>query len=259
MRRTPPTSFVRSGSLWVPGAKRRAWMPYDVPEYKFWFTPRDGTTDAGGGAVSAWADVRARGTRYATSQATGSARPALATGINSRASLSFLKANSKELTNTTNDPVASGATRYVLAVVQSLDSVGGTVFQFRLNSTGGRVWCLQLASPDPNFYYFTDAVSNNIIDTGAAPTITVPTIAEWELTLGASLVVRLNGVTRTTSGSVNATADTGTTGFHIGGRAPASQFWNGHIADIFCASPIPSLADRARLRNYFSVANGGIL
>ena len=254
-------AFDRVGSLWVPGQRRRAWLPIDVPGYSFWFSAKAGVTDSGSGTASALADVRARGTRYTTSQATSGKRPTIATGINSRASLTFASASSQELTNTTDNPIASGVTRYVLIVAKAAtDSVGGggTLFAFRLNTTGGRQWsCQCIRGGDNNTYYFTDAVSNNVVEpTAGAPSIASPFIIEYELTLGATPVVRINGTARTLSGSINATGELGTTGFKIGS---GGGFWNGEIGDVFCATGIPSSADKSRLRNFFSVTNGGII
>jgi len=240
----------------------RGWKPFDVPEHKLWFTAGDGVTNASG-AASAIADVRSRGTRYTASQGTASARPTIAASLNSRATLDFAKANTQALVNTTDNPVTSGASRYVLVVAKGADTTGGALFCFRTGTTGGRVWALMaFDAGDTNFYYFTDGVSNNVVDAAGAagkPLLTTPFIIEYELTLGAAPVVRFNGVSRTVSGTVNATADTGVTGFKIGAREAATAFWNGSIRDVFCASPIPSLADRSRLLNFFSASNGGLL
>lgn len=245
--------------------KRRVWMPFDVPEHKVWLTAGAGTTDAGGGACSAWADVRSRGTRYASSQSTGSKRPTIAVSINSRATLDFAKVSVQELVNTTDDPIASGATRYVLAVVKKTatgNATGGTIFTFRINTTGGRVWALMYTKQgDGNTYYFTDAVSNNVIESVAAsaPDVSTPILIEWELTLGATPVIRIQNVQRTLTGNLNATAELGTTGFRVGAGASSATPFDGSIADVFVAAPIPSDPDKSRLVNFFSASNGGIL
>lgn len=242
---------------------RRAWAPFDVPEFKLWLTPSAGATDAGAGACSAWSDIRARTTRYATSQGTGAKRPTIGANINGRASLAFASANSQELTNTTDNPVTAGAARYVLIVAKLAGSgsgSGGAFFTFRLNNTGGRVWTLQAVNVgDGNIYFFTDAVSNNVQEAGAGPTLTTPFIIEYELTAGQAPVVRVNNIARTLVGTISATAEAGTTGFRVGSANNGTSPFNGNIADIFIASPIPSVANRALLRGYFSTINGGIL
>jgi hypothetical protein len=225
----------------------RAFMPYDVPETVAWFSPRHNVTNASG-AASAWASLSPSST-YTAAQATAGKRPTIATGINSRASLDFSTLASTELNNTTDNILAGGTARYVLAVVRS-NNAGGTVFSFQKGT-----WLLYAWNLSGTQYYFFDGSAAFGEASGGAPTLLGATfMLEWELTVGATPVVRFNGVARTLAGTI-AAAPAGTTGFSVG-SANGAQFWDGPIADVYVASPIPSTTNKAKLRTYFSIVNG---
>lgn len=252
---TGSSAEARGGGSWTSWA-RRPWIPTDVAQTVAWFSPRSKFTNTSGKA-SDWTD---QGGTFTATQATAGNRPAVANGINGFPSFTYTGASSQELTNTTQNPVSSGTARYVLAVAKSAGSgvgTGGTLFCFRLNTTGGRKYALSVAAlGDANTYYFTDAVSNNVVEaTAGAPTFTSPYMIEWELAAGQAMVVRVNNVARTLSGgSLNATGELGTTGFHIGSQG--SQFYDGDIADIYIASVVPSAGDKDRIRQFIARQNG---
>jgi hypothetical protein len=224
-----------------------------VGETQFWFTGSYGVTDASG-AASAW---KTRTDNFTGTQGTGANRPTITTNINGRNTLTFTAASSQELTNTTTNLVFTNASRYVIIVARSASAIGGSMLTFRYSTAGSaRVWCLQ-APVSGNLVYITDGVSNSITETVSAPDLTSPFILEYEITLGGTPVIRFNGVARTVAGVINSAGEAGATGFHIGGReAGPGQFFDGDIADIYCASPIPSTTDKDTLRSFFANLNG---
>lgn len=238
---------MRGSQNWPRWATKRSFAPWDVPETTAWFSPRHGITNVSG-AVSSWAPLLTGSP--SVSQSTAGFRPLIGTGINGNESLAFDAANFRRLRNTTDNLVAAGATRYVLAVVKSADATGGSILTFRL---GTRSWALMSQDIGGNRFYFTDSVSVNANEVGAGPDFTIPTIIEWELTVGTKAVVRVNGVARTISGG-NLVAENGTTGFDIGYRD--TKYWTGDIGDVYIASGIPSAADLAKLYSYFRLVNG---
>jgi hypothetical protein len=204
------------------------------------------------GDASAW-DTAAPAGVFTAAQAGAGNRPAIsATGLNGKPSILFTAANSDSLDNTTANIVAAGATRYVLGVGQLTSAAGGVFFRFKGGNPG--LICY-VFSPDANVYYYGDgiALEAHELESGA-PDFTQPFLIEWELTVGALPVVRVNGAARTLTGS-NVASDSGTAGFRIGSTAVAGQYWPGHIADVYVASGIPSAADRAKLRTFFSTEN----
>jgi hypothetical protein len=225
----------------------------NVGETQFWFTAGHGVTDVSG-AASAWST---RTGNFSCTQGTGAARPTITTNINGRNTLTFTAASNQELTNTTTNLVFTNAQRYVLIVARSAAGTGGTLMTFRFNTTGSnRVWCLQ-APIASNLNYMTDGVSNSVAETVAAPSLTSPFIIEYEIILGGTPVIRFNGAARTVSGTIHSAGEAGATGFHIGGReAGSGQFFDGDIADIYCASGIPSTDDKSTLRSFFANLNG---
>lgn len=240
----------------VPAARRggRGFRPYAVAETVAWWTARAGVT---GSPASAWTTQSPAGS-FTGSQATEAKRPSIGTSINGRPSLDFAGASAQVLANTTVDIVSAGATRYVLAVVKASDAVGGTILNFRLNSTGGRFWSIMWQVIGSDTFFFTDGVAVSNIVSGAQTVDTAAHIIEWELTTGAPVVARVDGVAQTIAGG-NIVAEAGTTGFRIGSRAGASAetgHWNGSIGDIYIASSIPSAANKSALRTYFAAENG---
>lgn len=227
-----------------------AFRPYDVPETAAWFTARAGVTDVSG-AASAWTSQYPAGT-FTSSQASASARPTIAAGVNGEPSLLFDATASQELKNTTTNILSSGATRYVLGVGKMANTTGGSFFMFKV---GGSCCDCYIFHSGANTQYYGDRVSLSATEAFAgSPDFTAPFLIEWELTVGALPVVRVNGVARTLTGS-NVVSDTGTTGFEIGGNGFGGQYFPGHIADIYIASGIPSAADLAKLRAYFAAVN----
>jgi hypothetical protein len=239
------------------GKHRRRWAPYLVPQSKFWFSPRHAITNVSGKA-SAWGQRWDPLGAFTAFQSDANARPTIATGINGRESLAFASANSQDLLNTTDDLVTAGDPRYVLLVAKSATVGGGTLFAFRINQTGGRQWVLQVLDFGVGLVYFADSISNSVLDGDYAtkPDFTQPFIIEYELTAGSAPVIRVNGATRPVSGTLHSDPEAGTTGFRIASRDAGSQTWNGDLADIYCASPIPSAADKAKLLAHFALING---
>lgn len=227
----------------------RGWSPFDVPETVAWFGARERVTNVSG-AASAWATT-APPAAFTGTQSNASLRPAIANGINGRPTIAFTIGSNQLLADTT-DILAAGAPRYALAVAKASTSVGGTIFQFR---TTGAVSILYPTNIGGACYYWNDGVGGLASElTATAPDITQPFLIEWELTVGAPVVVRVNGVTRVLTSS-NVSSDIGTSGFKIG-ESYAGQPWGGDVADIYIASGIPSASDRAKLRTFFSTANG---
>jgi hypothetical protein len=178
-------------------------------------------------------------------------RPAIATGINGKASLAFTIATQTLLTDTTTNILTAGAPRYVLAVAKASALIGGTILQFR---TTGAVSILYPTNLAGTCYYWNDAIGGLASEpTAGAPDFTQTFLIEWELTVGAAAIVRVNGVTRTLTSS-NVSSDSGTVGFKIG-SSYAGQYWGGDLADIYIASGIPTAANKSRLRTFFSVLN----
>ncbi len=235
----------------IPGPIKQ--WPANFPGTKFWFSPRRGITLASG-KVSDWADVKLG---YTGSQSTASQRPTPGTNINGNPSVDFSGAAFNVLVNSASNPVTPGDPVYVLAVLKAT-STGGSVFSFKINTTGGRQWILQANDIGGTMFYFTDGVSNSVIDAVGVPTLTTAFILEWELTLGGVPNIRYNGVARTLASTLNAASPSGTTGTLIGGRGTAGtlQPWDGSIGDIYCASPIPSAAEMQAKLNYFARING---
>jgi len=233
------------------GGGTSGFRPYYVPETVAWWSPRAGITNVSG-AASAWTTQYPGGT-FTGSQASAPARPTVAAGINGNPSLLFDAAASQTLRNTTTNVLAAGAPRYVLGVGQMTSAAGGTFFSFKV---GGAACLCYIFNTGGNTYYYGDRLSALASEaTAGAPTFTNPFLIEWELTAGALPVVRVNNVARTLTGS-NVASDTGTTGFEIAGNGFAGQYHPGHIADIYIASGIPSVANKALLRAYFAGING---
>lgn len=235
-------------------ASTRGFLPTNVAETVAWFSARSGVTNVAGAASQLDSVIGS----FSGTQATGAARPTIATGINSLPTLAFASASAQELTNTTTNLVTTNATRYVLIVAKSADAAGGSLLTFRFNTAGStRVWVLQTSTSGGNRNYMTDGVSNSTSATLAGePSIVSPFLIEYELTLGATPIIRINRNTRPVTGIIHATGEAGATGFHIGGReAAGGEKWNGDIADIYIASGIPSAADKTKLVNYFSAVN----
>lgn len=231
----------------------RGFRPWSVPGTAFMFFPHVGVVPVSG-AASSWATTR--GGLYVTSQATPSKRPTLASGINGRPTIALAGASSQELTNTTQNIFTAGAPRYILAVAKAGNAVGGSIISFRLDTTGGRYWSCMAQVIGGQMFWFTDGVAINGNEAGAGPDMTQASIIEWELTVGSQAVVRVNGVARTVLGGL-IVAEAGTTGFRIGSRA-GSGFYTGDLPYIYGASPIPSAANKALLRSYYSRIAGGI-
>lgn len=227
--------------------------PYDVPETAFWFSPRHAVTLASGD-VSSWS-TQYPSVAFTAANAAAGQRPLLdATGLNGAESFLYTAANSDNLRSTTQNLFTAGATRYVLAVGKQSDAGGGCLMRCKLNSPA----CLfYIFATGGTTYYYSDAGAATASEpTAGAPDFTAPFLIEWELTVGAPAVVRVNGTARTLTSS-NVTSDTGTaTGFTIGGADVAGQYFPGHIADIYGATGIPSAGDKAKLRTHFAALNG---
>lgn len=239
--------MISTPGHWSQWNRHRSFRPYDVPETAFWFSPRHRVSLASGD-VSSWVT---EDEVFTAAQVSGQ-RPAFdATGVNGKEAITFTAANSDNLRSTTQNLLADGAARYVLAVGQLSSAGGGCLLRFKVGSPS---CLLYIFKPDGNCYYYGDgSVEAHELNAGS-PDFTVPFLIEWELTVGALPVVRVNGVARTIVGS-NVTTDSGTTGFTIGGADVAGQYYPGSIADIYCASGIPSASDKAKLRTFFRLAN----
>lgn len=237
---------------WTGWSRRKSFSPIDVAGSVLWLNAARNVTNVSG-AASAWSSII--GT-YSTAQATAGKRPTIGTGINGRATLLFTTASAQELVNTTDNLVASGAARYVLIVAKAT-SPGGALLTFRSGTVGGTApaWALMTTVQAGIMYYYTDSVANSLNDGSIPAAYTSAHVIEYELEASQAGVVRINGLTRTSSGgTVN--AETGSTGFRIGSTAAPNAYYEGHIADIYVAAPIPSAADRAKLRAYFALING---
>lgn len=243
-----------------PSVNNNFFSPLSVPETVAWFSAIYGVTNSSG-AASAWADVT---NTFSASQAIGSRRPTITTNIGGNNTLTFTSSNLQKLINTTQNLVTSGTTRYVLIAGKGADGYGGSFITFRTSTAGAtRVWSIAATDLlDTNFYYFTDAETNNCVDhAGAAgkPNLVQSFVFEYELTANAVPVVRFNNSSRTIDGTINVSGEDGATGFILGGRELSSQFWNGDITDIYVASTIPSTTNKAKLRTFFGKHVGVIL
>lgn len=223
---------------------KRAWTPWEVPETAAWFSPSRGM-DRVSGAVNVW-DTNNIASPYVVSQATSGFRPALGTTINGRSSLVFTAGSFSHLRNAGANILAGGASRYVAAVVKNADATGGTIMSFR---SGTRYWALLAHNIGGNRFYFTDGVAVNGNEVGVGPDFTTPRLIEWELTVGAPVVVRVDGVARTIVGG-NLVAEDGTTGFDFATRGGA--FFSFDLGDVVIASGIPSAANKAKLRTFLA-------
>lgn len=229
-----------------PNGNRALPVPLLVPGYAAWFSSRFSVVPASGAASA----VTSVPPKYTATQATSGKRPTIANNINGHPSLDFVTASSQELTNATDNILNGGATRYVLIVAKAT-TVGGSLFYFQKGS-----WLLYAWNLSGTQYYFSDGVNPYGEPAASAPSLSAaPFVIEWELAQGATPVVRINNVARTLSGTIGVAA-AGITGFAIGSAGAGGQYWGGPIADIYIAAGVPSTANKARLRQYFALANG---
>ena len=216
--------------------------PLNTPGLVLWLDadPSFVTRDASN-RVSAWFD--ATGTTNNTvaqdvSQGTSTAQPLwVANGINGQPAVQF--DGGDFLVNTVDSLLASGQARTVFVIGDGTDGdAGGGLFAFRRSARVNSLGETYYAAHNPPQIVYSDGASgdNNTWGPDRRSTVNQPFIAAFMTTAGEKPQVDLNGpsqviATGAASGSVS--AETGTTGFSVGGRSDITpDRWKGTIAEV---------------------------
>jgi hypothetical protein len=211
-----------------------------------WFAADWGVFPGGGGEselqdgdpVETWAN-RVEPKKRAT-QATASMRPVYRrSGLHGLPAIEF-DGQDDFLHNAGVSLVSAGSPRTVIVVGHSTDQVGGALFTFGRQRTGGsRVFTTQHVVINGKVYVYSDGVDgagNTTIPLADFGRLSSPFVTTYLSTgANAKLRVRLNGVDLATSQAGGVGADTGAIGFTIGSREDipvAQQIWNGKIAEV---------------------------
>ena len=217
--------------------------PVDVSGLVLWLDADAGNlTKDGANRVSAWNDITDPTNNTVAqnvSQGTSTAQPLwVANAINGQPAVQF--DGGDFLTNTVDNLLTSGQGRTVFVIGDGTDgSTGGGMFAFRRSTPVNALGETYYYRPgqDSQIVY-SDGVSgnNNTWGPDRRSTVNEPFIAAFMTTAGEKPQVDLNGpsqVIKTGGASGSVSAETGTTGFSLGGRADITpDRWKGTIAEV---------------------------
>lgn len=224
-------------------APRRAavapFSPLDIAGLAAWYDATVGVTDAGSGAVSAWADQSGNGRHLAAS---GSERPTTGTRTqNSKNVIDFNGANS--MASSSSFTQGDSDTVFVVCLnddgsdstAQVVYNSSNTAARTRINKIATNVWTitsgtnLEGGTPDTNPHLITGVFG------------------------GASSILRLDG-SQLASGTAGTSS--GSSAPTLGATSAGNQRWDGWIAEVLHYDSVLSGGDIAAVEAYLTAKWG---
>lgn len=236
----------------------RTFYPTDLSGCVLWLRADLGVTDAGGGAVSAWADQS--GTGNDVVQATGTKQPTLVGAyVNGQPAISF--DGSADYLQKTGGTALGACTVFVVVRWGSLNQ-GAADYDYALHvgqDTASTNECYSIsryASADPNKYYSFDGGFSRL---GPALTGQQWMIIEQLNDVGAPRhQMLLNGAAQTVAdyGAAVTTNGVFTVGCYHHSGTGAANWLTGHIAEVVIHSRVLAAGERSTIRAYLGTRYG---
>lgn len=235
------TYNVSALSMLVSGS---VFAPTDIPGITLWLDANQGITDAGGGAVSGWADQS--GNSYHVYQENAAGRPVISSSWKNGFPAVYFTGD--ELINSGTNILTAGAAATIFFVGESTNVNGGSFFTRRRTST------YQSAMFYLDTYLNGDGVGAANVNTpdGLSALITTPFYSTHKyLGTGVGNVsASLSGVDLNITVDGNGqTTETGNTGFIIGNNS-AGQTWPGYIAEVIVYDSVLSAENISLIEAY---------
>lgn len=194
--------------------------PADYGTVAFWYDPTQGVTDAGGGAVSAWADQSGNGRTL--SQGTGASRPT--TGTRTQNGLNVIDFDGTADRMTTSS--FTQAEPWSVFLVWLSDTNAATrLAMTHLGTDGSSNYSGFGVTTDSGGSWYYSGFSGDTIGAGTADTNAH--IMSYIID-SATLTLYEDGTQIATSGNTNGI----TGGICVGAFKDSSNFWNGWLGDI---------------------------
>lgn len=240
MPRTWPRRRSARGSL----TAAPAFSPTDIAGLAAWYDATVGVTDAGGGAVSAWADQS--GNSRTLTQGTAGSRPT--TGTRTQNGLNVIDFDGTADFLDASSGFAQGTSDTVFIVCLN-DDGADSVLQVAYNGNSGATATCRITKTGANAYR---ATSGTALDLGVVNTSAHVITAAFNGASGSEL--RVDGVSL---GTGSTGTNSGTYAPHLGRSPAGSQYWDGWIAEVLHYESVLAAPDIEAVEAYL-IAKWGL-